>query len=356
VFMIKDAKMKEYFLNRATRQHNEQQKTEAYRGKKTLSKDAQPFSLFGNIGSAADAVSAKKGDAEGVGLFRTEFLFMERETAPTLEEQQKIYAEVLHTLAPNEVVMRTLDVGGDKPISYIQIEKEENPFLGVRAFRYCLKDLDLFKTQIKAMLLANSTGNLSIMVPMISRASEAKQAVDIIHECHSELKKLNAYAGKPYRVGVMVEIPSLVFEIQELKGLVSFVSVGTNDLLQYAVAVDRMNPELQYLYSPYNLGFLRMMNMLAKEANRAGIEVGICGELGGHEEFIALWMAMGYQKLSMVPNEILNRRALISNLNLLRCRDLLTEVLASKDEKEVKYKLSTFLKRERENNEITILE
>jgi phosphotransferase system enzyme I (PtsI) len=351
IYIVKDPKMKDYFLKRASHQHDEKQKVQAYRGKPTITNDAHIINLYGNIGSAADAHAAKAGDAEGVGLFRTEFLFMQRNQAPTLDEQQKTYQEVLSTIAPKEVVMRTIDIGGDKAIPFIHIPKEENPFLGMRAFRYCLKDLDLFKTQIKAMLLANATGNLSIMVPMISRASEAKQAVEIIHACHEELKAGKGYAAKPYQVGVMVEIPSLIFEIQELKEFVSFVSVGTNDLLQYSVAVDRMNPELQYLYSPYNVGFLRMMSLLAKEAISAGLSVGICGELGGSEEFIPLWMAMGYQKLSLVPSEVLSRRGLISKFNFLRCRELLKDVLASKDEKEVKFKLATFLKRERNRHE-----
>jgi phosphotransferase system enzyme I (PtsI) len=351
IYLITGTKVKEYFTQRAIHQHDERQKIEAFRGKRTITNDAHRMSLHGNIGSVADAKAAKNGDVEGIGLFRTEFLFMEREQAPTLEEQQQIYREVLTTLAAKEVVIRTIDIGGDKPISYINIAKEENPFLGVRAFRYCLKDLELFKTQIKAMLLANTGGNLSIMVPMISRASEAKHATEIIHACHDELRNLKAYKALPYRVGVMVEIPSLVFEINELKEYVSFISVGTNDLLQYSVAVDRMNPELQYLYSPYNLGFIRMMNLLSQEAKKAGLEVGICGELGGNEDFIPLWIAMGYQKLSMVANEVLARRALISKLNFLRCRALLDEVLAAKDEREVKLKLNAFLKRERDKNE-----
>jgi len=357
VYIVKDAKTKEYFLQRAKHQHDERQRLLELRGKPTITNDAHFIRLYGNIGSVADAQTAKDGDAEGVGLFRTEFLFMSRPQAPTLEEQRQIYRDVLNTMAPKEVVIRTLDVGGDKPIPYIRIEKEENPFLGIRAFRYCLKDLDLFKTQVKAMLLANEKGNLSIMVPMISRASEAKQATDLIRACHEELKGTSGYRAMPFKVGVMIEIPALIFEMQELKESVSFVSVGTNDLLQYAVAVDRMNPELQYLYSPYNLGFLRMMNLLAEEAARAKLDVGICGELGGREDFIPLWLAMGYQKLSMIPSEVLNRRSLISNLNLSRCRGLLQEVLAARDEKEVKFKLATFLKRERNRNEtITVLD
>ncbi len=343
IYLIQDSKLKDYFENKSNLHLGEKKKTEAFRGKKTRTADDHSIQLFGNIGNSADAITATQDDVEGIGLFRTEFLFMERDQAPTLEEQKKIYQEVLTTLAPKEVIIRTIDIGGDKPIPYIQIAKEENPFLGVRAFRYCLKDLELFKTQIKAMLLANTLGNLSIMIPMISRASEAKQAAGIIQECHEELKLLKEYPAKPYKLGVMVEIPSLVFELNELKGIVSFVSVGTNDLMQYSMAVDRMNPELQYLYSPYNLGFIRMMNLLASEAKKAGLDTSICGELGGVEDFIPLWIAMGFKKLSMVSCEVMSRRSLISKFDFKLCQKLLTEVLSAKDETEVKSKLKTFL-------------
>jgi phosphotransferase system enzyme I (PtsI) len=350
IFKIETPELRDHFLAQVQAQASGKQKIQVFRGKPTLTGDAHQISLYGNIGSLKDAESVKEGDGEGVGLFRTEFLYMEREQAPTLDEQTKSYRDVLNVMAPKEVIIRTLDVGGDKFIPYIHIAKEENPFLGVRAVRYCLQERDFFKTQIKAMLLANDQGNLAIMLPMISRASEAKECAELIHECHSELSQIGGaeYAAKPYKVGAMVEIPALIFEMRELKEHVSFVSVGTNDLLQYSVAVDRMNPVLQALYSPYNLGFIRMMNILAKDALEAGLEVSICGELGGSEEFIPLWLAMGYQKLSMTPGEILNRRALISKFNLVRCRSLLKEVLHAKTEVEVKSKLADFLKRERD--------
>jgi phosphotransferase system enzyme I (PtsI) len=297
---------------------------------------------MGNIGGIEDAKSATDSDAEGVGLFRTEFLFMGRKTAPTLEEQRKAYREVLGLFKGKEVVIRTLDIGGDKPIDYIPIAKEENPFLGVRAIRYCMKDLPLFTTQIKAMLLANEWGNLSIMLPMVSRASEAREIRELIDRCHAELLGTSTYQGNPYKVGTMVEIPSLVFEMNELKDSVSFVSVGTNDLMQYSFAVDRMNPELKDLYSPYHLGFLRMMNFLAESAKEAGLSLGICGELGGQDDLLPLWVAMGFDKLSMTPNEVLSKRRLLSKLTLPSCNRLLQEVLSAKNERELKLILTGF--------------
>jgi phosphotransferase system enzyme I (PtsI) len=336
-----------HFRKSAEKQTAEKQKLRVFKGKPSVTLDGHKISLYANIGGMKDAISAKDGDAEGVGLFRTEFLFMERNVAPTLEEQTSAYREVLALHAPNEVVIRTLDVGGDKPIDYIKIPKEENPFLGIRAIRYCYLDIPLFKTQIKAMLLANEHGNLSIMTPMVSRAAEAQWARQIIDECHAELKSDTKYAGKPYKVGTMVEIPSLVFEMRELKEAVSFVSVGTNDLTQYSLAVDRMNPALQHLYSPYTLGFIRIMQLLADQAIENGLDLGICGELGGSDDFIPLWIAMGYQKLSMIPGEILPKRALLSKLTVSRCKTLLKDVISARSEQDVKLKLHDFGERER---------
>ena len=342
LFLVQNDEVKNHFLAQIEKEKAGLAQTQFFKGKPTLTFDGHSIKLYCNIGSMQNAQKAKEGDGEGVGLYRTEFLFMERNEAPTLEEQTKSYAAVLDLFAPKEVVIRTLDVGGDKPISYINIPKEENPFLGVRAVRYCLQNQDFFKTQIKAMLLANHHGNLSIMIPMVSRASEAKECAELIKHCHEELLTHPDYQKKPYKVGTMVEIPSLVFELKELKEFVSFVSVGTNDLLQYSVAVDRMNESLQNLYSPYNVGFIRMMNMLAQEALAAGLEVSICGELARNDHFIPLWVAMGYQKLSMTATEVLSKRALISKFTLARSKALLKEILGTKNETEVKQKLADF--------------
>jgi phosphotransferase system enzyme I (PtsI) len=347
LFEILNSEVELHFKKSAEKQTADKQKLRVFKGKPSLTQDLHRISLYANIGNMKDAIAAKEGDSEGIGLFRTEFLFMERNVAPTLEEQTAAYKEVLSLHAPHEVVIRTLDVGGDKPIDYIKIPKEENPFLGLRAIRYCYLDVPLFKTQLKAMLLANEHGNLSIMTPMVSRASEALWARQMIDECHAELKAQGNYHAKPYKVGTMVEIPALVFEMRELKEAVSFVSVGTNDLTQYSLAVDRMNPSLQHLYSPYTLGFIRIMQLLADQAIEYGLDLGICGELGGSDDFVPLWIAMGYQKLSMIPSEILPKRALLSKLTVSRCKTLLKDVNSSKSELEVKLKLQDFGERER---------
>jgi phosphotransferase system enzyme I (PtsI) len=261
---------------------------------------------------------------------------MERKTAPTESEQYAAYQEVLVKLAPKEVVIRTLDVGGDKPISYLPFPKEENPFLGLRALRYCLAHPDFFKVQIRALLKANTKGNLSILLPMVCRATEAAQAAQWIQEWAKEIEKETGKTLAPYRIGAMIEIPSLVFELPELAKWVSFVSVGTNDLLQYLMAVDRMSTSVAYLYNPYSLGFIRLMKQLADSARSAGLELGICGELGGDTEFIPLWVAMGYKKLSQSPGKVLENRKAVSSLYMTDAEALLKNVLSAKDESAVK--------------------
>ncbi len=342
IFEIESNHERDYFSTRMQEDQSDSKSLEAYKGKPSVTHDQHSIRLMGNIGGISDARSALESDAEGIGLFRTEFLFMGRKTAPSLSEQQKAYSEILNLFPDQEVVIRTLDIGGDKPIEYIRIAKEENPFLGVRAIRYCMKDLPLFTTQIKAMLLANSNGNLSIMLPMVSRAHEAREIRALIDQCHEELRKLPEYRAMPYKVGAMVEIPSLIFELKELKDCTSFVSVGTNDLMQYSFAVDRMNPELRGLYTPYNAGFLRMMNLLASSALDAGLSLGICGELGGQDDLLPLWVAMGFDKLSMTPNEVLPKRRLLSKLTTRACQGVLREVLAAGDERQIRLILDTF--------------
>ncbi len=345
IFEVENHHQREYFESRMLAEQSDLKSLAAFIGKPSVTHDQHAIRLMGNIGGIVDARSALESDAEGIGLFRTEFLFMGRKSAPTLAEQKKAYSEILNLFPKQEVVIRTLDIGGDKPIEYIRIAKEENPFLGVRAIRYCMKDLPLFTTQIKAMLLANEHGNLSIMLPMVSRASEVREIKALIDGCHEELKNNPAYRVMAYKVGAMVEIPSLIFEMKELKEFASFVSVGTNDLMQYSFAVDRMNPELRNLYTPYHLGFLRMMNLLATSAMEAGLSLGICGELGGQDDLLPLWAAMGFDKLSMTPNEVLPKRRLLSKLTLQSCRGLLNEVLRASGESEIKMILSTFHRR-----------
>jgi phosphotransferase system enzyme I (PtsI) len=331
VFIIRSAAGEDYFRARSEEHLGRIRELESFRGKPSLTHDLHEVKLYGNIGGVEDAERAAASDVEGIGLFRTEFLFMGRAQAPDFELQKRTYRKVLSLFQGKEVVIRTLDAGGDKPIPYMDIPKEENPFLGVRAIRYCLKHEDLFKTQLRAMLAANEWGNLSILIPMVTCASEARQVLALIEECERELIETGEYHDQPYRVGAMIEIPSLIYEMRELRESVSFVSVGTNDLMQYALAVDRGNSALKDLYSPYHSGFLRMMNHLAGEADLHGLELGICGELGGQEDLIPLWVGMGCKKLSMVASEVLSRRRTLSRLTKAQCEGILREVLEMKE-------------------------
>ncbi len=340
IYLVNSADSRSYFTDQVEHERQQRARFEQFRGKESTTLDGRTVDLYANIGGVNDLEAVHLGDAEGIGLFRTEFLFMERTTAPSLEEQRESYAKILNGLGSKEVVVRTLDVGGDKPIAYLNFPKEENPFLGLRAIRYCFQHLDVFKTQIKAMLLANENGNLSILLPMVSNAEEVKLAQKIIQDCHDELTASeHKYAHQPYKIGAMIEIPSLIYEMKELARYVSFVSVGTNDLLQYTVAVDRMNAAVQDLYTPYHLGFLRMMRVLAQEAIQAGLNLGICGELGGSPLFIPLWIAMGFNKLSMNPGQILEARALIHDISFESCQKLLDSVLNCSNQYEVEREL-----------------
>lgn len=343
VFLAQEPAVQDHFRSKAAEHLLRIRELDSFRGKPSLTHDLHEVKLYGNIGGIEDAEQAAASDVEGIGLFRTEFLFMGRPQPPGFEDQRKVYRKVLSLFPGKEVVIRTLDVGGDKPIGYIDIPREDNPFLGVRAIRYCLKDTSLFKIQLRALLSANEWGNLSILIPMVTCASEARQVLALIEECEEELIQTGEYHDQPYRLGAMVEIPSLIYEMRELRECVSFVSVGTNDLMQYALAVDRGNPGLKDLHSPYHLGFLRMMNHLARECELHGLEPGICGELGGQEDLLPLWVGMGYQKLSMVASEVLSRRRSLSRLTKSQCEGILREVLGMREERWIRPYLQTII-------------
>ena len=249
-----------------------------YIGLKTETREGQKIELVGNIRSPEDLDLLEKYDAEGVGLFRTEFIFMGRSEAPNEQEQFEIYKKVLSKLSPRPVVVRTLDVGGDKQIPYLNLEQEENPFLGVRAIRLCLTKKELFKTQIRALLRAGVYGNLKVMLPMISSLEELLSAKEIFSECEQELEKKGVKYTKDYEFGIMIEIPSAAIISDVMDNHDDFMSIGTNDLIQYTCAVDRMNQNLVPLYTPFNPAVLRLIQMVIKNGQEKGCWVGMCGE------------------------------------------------------------------------------
>jgi len=279
-----------------------------------VTKEGKRIEVSANIGKPEDADIALQEGAEGVGLFRTEFLFLDRTTPPTEEEQFEAYRIVLEKFKGKPVIIRTLDIGGDKQIPYLNMDKELNPFLGVRAVRLCLVRKDLFKTQLRAILRASTYGKAKIMYPMIAVKEEIEQANEILDEVKEELIKKNISFDKNIEVGIMVEIPSSALNAEELSNSVNFFSIGTNDLTQYTFAADRTNQNLNYLYKPLHPAMLKLIKMTIDASHKKGKWTGMCGELAGDPEAIKILVKLGIDELSMSPQKISEAKKVIRNL------------------------------------------
>ncbi|WP_026475778.1 phosphoenolpyruvate--protein phosphotransferase [Alkaliphilus transvaalensis] len=293
----------------------ERKDLEAMRGKASITKDGRQVELGGNIGTPEDINGLLRNDAEGVGLFRTEFLYMNRNTMPTEEEQFSAYKKVLEAMNPKPVVIRTLDIGGDKNLPYLKIDEEMNPFLGYRAIRLCLKENKIFKDQLRAMLRASIYGNLKIMFPMISNLKELLEAKKVLQEVMEELNQEGIRFSDDIEVGIMIEVPSAAIISDMLAKHVDFFSIGTNDLIQYTCAVDRMNEKIHDLYQPFHPAVLRLIQMVIENGHKEGIWVGMCGESAGDQRLIPIFLGMGLDEFSMSPISILPARKLISSLS-----------------------------------------
>lgn len=307
----------------------------------TLTQDGHQVSLFANIANVKDMQMSLEKGAEGVGLFRTEFIYMDRNKAPSEEEQFAVYKQVLEGMQGKPVVIRTLDVGGDKALDYLGIPKEENPFLGFRAVRYCLTNLPLFKTQLRALLRASIYGSLSIMVPMISTLEEVIAVKKLLKGVEGDLRQAGISFGS-YQVGIMIEVPSAAIMSDVLAKEVDFFSIGTNDLIQYTMAADRMNKAVAYLYSPAIPSVVRLIHSVIKNANGAGIHAAMCGELASKPRFIPLLVGMGLNEFSMSPSAIPEARYVVSLLKRSACEKLVEEVLKQGSEEGVKTLIETF--------------
>ncbi len=283
-------------------------------GLSTVTKDGFEVSLSANIGTPRDVDMVLENDAEGIGLFRSEFIFMNRELSPTEDEQYEEYKEVLSRMNNKPVIIRTLDIGGDKNVPYIDIPKEMNPFLGYRAIRLCLGNIDVFRTQLRAILRASIYGNVKIMFPMISTMKELKDAKKILEEAKLELKKEGKSFKNNIEIGIMIEIPSAAIISDMLAREVDFFSIGTNDLIQYTLAVDRMNSKLSHLYSQYHPALLRLIKSIIENAHKAGIWVGMCGEAAGDPKLIPVFLGMGLDEFSMNAPSVLKSRYIIRGL------------------------------------------
>ncbi len=290
---------------------------EAMKGRESVTKDGRRVCLYANIGSADDVAYALENDAEGIGLFRSEFLYLGRDSFPTEEEQFRAYRQAAQEMAGKKVIIRTLDIGADKRADYFGLEKEENPALGYRAVRICLKQPDIFKTQLRALLRAAVFGNVSVMYPMITSVEEVRQIFGIVKEAQAELED----RGVPYRLpeqGIMIETPAAAMISDELAELVDFFSIGTNDLTQYTLAMDRQNGKLDDFYNPHHKAVLKMIRMAVDSAHGHGKRVGICGELGADPELTETFIRMGVDEISVAPPMVLRLRKAVRELDGVR--------------------------------------
>lgn len=308
---------------------------EVYRGKDTVTADGVKVHLYGNIGNPEDAKQIAACDGEGVGLFRTEFLFMGASELPSEEEQFQAYKAAAETMEGREVIIRTLDVGGDKDIPYLGLEKEDNPFLGFRAVRYCLQNKDSYRVQLRALLRASAFGDIKIMVPLVTCVDEIRSVKALVKELMVELDAENIAYNKDIQVGAMIETPAASLIADLLAKEADFFSIGTNDLTQYTMAVDRGNAKVAYLYSSYNPAVLRSMKNIIEAANAAGIMVGMCGEAAADPLLIPLLISFGLGEFSVSATSVLATRGTIAKWSKAEADELAAKALSLATETEV---------------------
>ena len=295
---------------------------EELKGKDNVTLDGQKINLYANVGSVADVAKALNQDAHGIGLFRSEFVYLEKENDyPTEEEQFHVYKAAAENMAGKKVIIRTLDIGADKQASYFNLAHEENPALGYRAIRICLDRVDVFKTQLRALLRASAYGNISIMFPMIISADEVIQIKKILEEVKDELRAKSIPFKEDIEIGIMIETPAAAMVSDELAPLVDFFSVGTNDLSQYTLAIDRQNDMLDKFFQPHHKAILRLIKIAADNAHKHGAWIGICGELGADLDLTETFLAMGIDELSVSPTFILGLRKKIRETNVAEIRE-----------------------------------
>lgn len=308
---------------------------EVYRGKDTVTADGAKVHLYGNIGNPEDAKQVAACDGEGVGLFRTEFLFMGASELPSEEEQFQAYKAAAETMEGREVIIRTLDVGGDKDIPYLGLEKEDNPFLGFRAVRYCLQNKESYRVQLRALLRASAFGDIKIMVPLVTCVDEIRSVKALVNELMVELDAENIAYNKDIQVGAMIETPAASLIADLLAKEADFFSIGTNDLTQYTMAVDRGNAKVAYLYSSYNPAVLRSMKNIIEAANAAGIMVGMCGEAAADPFLIPLLISFGLGEFSVSATSVLATRGTIAKWSKAEADELAAKALSLATEAEV---------------------
>jgi phosphoenolpyruvate-protein phosphotransferase (PTS system enzyme I) len=314
------------------------------RNEPAVTLDGVRITLSANVEQTSDTEAVIESGAEGIGLFRTEFLFIARDSLPSEDEQYQSYRQVAAALKPHPVVIRTLDLGGDKFISDVQVAKEMNPFLGWRAIRFCLQQKDLFRDQIRAILRASAEGNVKMMYPMISGLEELNQANALVEECKAELRSKGIAFDEAIEIGAMIEIPSAALASDALARRVRFFSLGTNDLIQYTLAVDRLNEKIAHLYEPTHPAILRLIKLTVEAAERNGIWVGVCGEMAGDPVMVPLLLGLGVHELSVAPPSVAQIKYLIRRLKLSEAKELATFALACESGAEILLKADAFLR------------
>lgn len=317
-----------------------------YIDKQTVTRDGRKVMLAANIGNADEAAKAVKAGAEGVGLFRTEFLFMNKQALPTEEEQYNEYKKAAVVLDGRQLTIRTLDIGGDKDIPYMGLTKELNPFLGYRAIRFCLNRVDIFTTQLRAVLRASAYGNIRIMIPMITSVTEVQAVKKIINGICRDLDKKDIKYDKDIKIGVMIETPAAAIMADVLAHEVDFFSIGTNDLTQYTLAVDRGNENVAYLYSALNPAVIRSIKHIIECAHNAGIEAGMCGEAAADERMIPLLLNFGLDEFSVTVSRVLETRKEIASWSSKEVKEITENVMNYSEEKEVSNYLSDCIAKE----------
>ena len=310
-----DEKTLEEMKKRQEEDLSRKQHLQTLKGKDNVTLDGQKVMLYANIGNIKDLATVIQNDAGGIGLFRSEFIYLEKEDFPTEEEQFQIYRQVAQTMAGKRVIIRTLDIGADKQCDYFHMEHEENPALGCRAIRICLTRPEIFKTQLRALFRASVFGRIAIMYPMITSVQEVRQIKKIVEEVKQELTSQGVEFGNPEQ-GIMIETPAAAIISDNLAKEVDFFSIGTNDLSQYTMAIDRQNPQLDPFFDPHHPAVLRMISMVVENAHKAGIWAGICGELGADQSLTKEFLAMGVDELSVSPGSILPLRKIILETNV----------------------------------------
>lgn len=299
-----------YYRKKQDEQLKQKELLQLLKGREDITIDGRKIKLYANIGNVKDVMTVKANDAAGIGLFRSEFIYLERDTFPTEEEQFNIYRTVAENMAGKPVIIRTLDIGADKQCDYFNMDKEDNPALGMRAIRICLTRTEIFKTQLRALYRASAYGNINIMYPMIANMWEIDRIKEIEKEVRDELKQQGIDTGN-VQTGIMIETPAAVMQSDELAEKVDFFSIGTNDLTQYTLAVDRQNPKLDSFFDPHHPAVLKMIKMVVDNAHKAGIWAGICGELGADTSLTREFLKMGVDELSVSPGRILPIRKII---------------------------------------------